>query len=144
MGESEIRERLEQELRVTASRLREQGGLAHPEKQSEVIPPEGPVGDAFDRIEALESREQDLASRERLAGRLDRIVEALEHLRDGSYGTCTACGGPIGSARLRAIPEATMCVGCQEGLEPGRAAGPRSARAFYSATRGSSDGLDED
>lgn len=143
MGETEIRERLEQELRVTATRLRERGWLAHPERLSEVIPPEGPMGDTFDRIEALESREQDLASRERLAERLDRIVEALQRLRDGSYGTCSACGGPIGLARLRAIPEATLCIGCQEELEPGRGS-QRTVRAFYSGTRSGSDGLDED
>ena len=75
------------------------------------------AGDPFDRIERTESRERSLDARERLADRLDRIVEAMERLDDGSYGTCPVCGEQIAPRRLHAIPEATTCVRCQEGLE---------------------------
>ena len=38
--------------------------------------------------------------------------------RRGRYGTCLACGGPMGLQRIRAIPEARYCVGCSgQGLE---------------------------
>ena len=38
---------------------------------------------------------------------------ALRHLREGKYGVCVDCGGRIRSARLRALPFAETCLGCQ-------------------------------
>lgn len=43
---------------------------------------------------------------------LDDIDCALRRIDDGSYGTCQACGGPMGMQRIRAIPEARYCVSC--------------------------------
>jgi hypothetical protein len=40
------------------------------------------------------------------------IDAALERIREGRYGFCLSCGGPMGLQRLRAIPEARYCVGC--------------------------------
>src|ERR1051325_9255030 len=42
------------------------------------------------------------------------IEEALERLRDGSYGICAECGMPVSRKRLEAIPWARFCVSCQE------------------------------
>ena len=60
---------------------------------------------AFERshIEALMSR-----SRSHLAD-LDR---AVERLREGTYGTCERCGGPIAPERLAARPAARTCITC--------------------------------
>jgi DnaK suppressor protein len=134
MDANAIRQRLEHELRSTGSRLREQGWPLD-RQQNEVTPAaEEPHADPFDRIEATESRELDLLSRERLTERLDRILDALNRLRDGSYGTCSECGDAIAPRRLRAIPEATMCVRCQERAEPVQAS-QRTVRAFYAEPR---------
>ena len=40
------------------------------------------------------------------------IDAALARIAEGRYGTCLACGGPLGLQRLRAIPEARYCLGC--------------------------------
>jgi RNA polymerase-binding transcription factor DksA len=40
------------------------------------------------------------------------LAEALERLREGSYGQCVYCGNPIPAGRLLVIPEATNCLGC--------------------------------
>ena len=40
------------------------------------------------------------------------IGAALGRLADGSYGTCQACGQPIGAERLAARPAARTCIGC--------------------------------
>jgi DnaK suppressor protein len=40
------------------------------------------------------------------------IEAAMLRLADGGYGTCTACGEPIGGARLAARPAATTCIRC--------------------------------
>lgn len=129
MNSNEIRQRLEHELRSTGSRLREQGWL-DPRQLGDMMPMDEPQGDAFDRIEATESRELHLLSRERLTERVERILEALQRLREGSYGTCAACGEAIAPRRLRAIPEATLCVRCQERVEPVQAS-QKAVRAFY-------------
>ncbi|WP_041453827.1 TraR/DksA family transcriptional regulator [Anaeromyxobacter dehalogenans] len=43
---------------------------------------------------------------------LAEIDAALERIQQGRYGTCLACGGPMGLQRLRAIPEARYCIAC--------------------------------
>ena len=48
------------------------------------------------------------AAREHLAD----IDAALARVADGSYGTCQACGQPIGAERLAARPMARTCIGC--------------------------------
>jgi DnaK suppressor protein len=51
-----------------------------------------------------------------IAGRLDEMLkdveDALAKLDDGSYGRCESCGGPIGDARLEAMPAARLCISC--------------------------------
>ena len=48
----------------------------------------------------------------RVLAELAQIDEALGRIARGSYGTCVACGGPLGLQRIRAIPEARYCLGC--------------------------------
>ena len=56
----------------------------------------------------------EIQRRERVAGPLasQALTEALERLRDGSYGQCVYCGNPIPAGRLLVIPETTHCLGC--------------------------------
>ena len=44
-------------------------------------------------------REKDLSILERVEGELADVEHALRRLDDGSYGTCEACGRPIGEER---------------------------------------------
>ncbi len=43
---------------------------------------------------------------------LAEIDAALARISEGRYGSCLACGGPMGLQRIRAIPEARYCVAC--------------------------------
>ncbi len=43
---------------------------------------------------------------------IEQIRTALKRIESGSYGTCSACGQPIGTERLRAVPGAITCVAC--------------------------------
>jgi RNA polymerase-binding transcription factor DksA len=43
---------------------------------------------------------------------LERVNHALERLASGSYEECERCGGNIPGARLEAIPDTALCVGC--------------------------------
>lgn len=51
------------------------------------------------------------------ASTLTRIDEALEQLDAGLYGTCAECEGAISEPRLRALPFAVRCQGCEEQRE---------------------------
>ena len=42
---------------------------------------------------------------------------ALKRISDGTYGTCTDCGGSIPRGRLEAIPITSLCIACEEALE---------------------------
>ena len=42
------------------------------------------------------------------------IETALRRVDAGEYGACSDCGSRISSARLRAVPFADRCRGCQE------------------------------
>ena len=41
---------------------------------------------------------------------LGEIDGALARIDAGTFGTCQACGGPIGDDRLEALPWATLCI----------------------------------
>jgi len=41
---------------------------------------------------------------------LQEIDEALARIDEGTFGTCRACGEPIGTERLEALPWATLCI----------------------------------
>jgi DnaK suppressor protein len=56
------------------------------------------------------------------ARQLEEVNRALEDIDAGRYGVCRDCGGAIGEARLKVLPFATRCVGCQASLELARAA----------------------
>jgi DnaK suppressor protein len=65
--------------------------------------------------QATDNSEQDL-SFGRLESRtreLREIDEALERIRDKSFGICEECAKPMPEARLEAIPYARLCAPCQ-------------------------------
>ena len=45
---------------------------------------------------------------------LQEIEEALERIKEGSFGLCEACKKEIPRARLKAIAYARLCVDCQK------------------------------
>lgn len=45
---------------------------------------------------------------------LNRTVEALEAIKNGTYGKCELCGAEIGTQRLESMPTALWCLQCQE------------------------------
>lgn len=49
--------------------------------------------------------------------RRQSIDEALNRLRDGTYGMCAECGVEISEKRLKAVPFAKLCVECQSRAE---------------------------
>lgn len=67
------------------------------------------VGDGT--VEAI-SRLTEIGVGTALESALARIERALAKIGDGSYGRCDACGAAIPESRLRAMPDAVMCMAC--------------------------------
>ena len=112
-----IRERLEDELRGAVSRLRRMDGAVALEEMPGVIGDNSPFADEVDVIQANDGREIGFATRTLLVERVHRLRTALDHLREGDYGTCVECGETIAPARLHAVPEVETCVRCQDRIE---------------------------
>lgn len=58
--------------------------------------------------------EKALALEAHLNGLLSKVEEALRRFERGTYGICEACGQPIPTERLEALPYATTCVKCPQ------------------------------
>ncbi len=62
-------------------------------------------------------RSKDLALHEHELTRFKRLNAALEKIDRGEYGRCEECHLEMDPARLRQIPEAPLCLRCQEKKE---------------------------
>ena len=60
------------------------------------------------------------------------IEVALERLATGSYGICHSCEEEIGSARLKALPTATLCIDCANDREKKHTTWTRDRDLVYS------------
>ncbi len=73
--------------------------------------------DPSDRATVEEERNWSLRLRDRDRKLIGKLQEALARLDDGTFGQCTRCGRPIGSARLRARPMTDLCIDCKTETE---------------------------
>jgi RNA polymerase-binding transcription factor DksA len=71
--------------------------------------------------------EKNVSLLEQVDDELREIEAAAQRLERGTYGTCQACGRPIGDDRLEAMPATRFCVEDQAKAE--RQAGYPGARA---------------
>lgn len=94
-------------LERIAALTRDWDGIVEASSQVGVDDEHDPEGAtiAFERsqVEALLSQAR---------GRLADLDRAAGRLRDGTYGTCERCGGPIAAERLAARPAARTCITC--------------------------------
>jgi RNA polymerase-binding transcription factor DksA len=59
------------------------------------------------------TREADLSLLEQVEAELADVEHALRRIDAGTYGTCEACGRPIGDDRLEVLPAARFCLADQ-------------------------------
>lgn len=45
------------------------------------------------------------------------LDDALKRIDEGTYGICEDCKQPISKTRLKALPQASLCIKCQEKRE---------------------------
>ena len=109
---------LQEELQHVVGRLRDLGGAFMVDDSSGVLDDDDEVTEAGAGAAPVEGeREITFSVRSRLLERANRLADALERVRSGEYGTCDVCGCAIAPARLRAMPEVTTCVACQDAVE---------------------------
>jgi DnaK suppressor protein len=72
-----------------------------------------PFGKKEDEATETTEFEKRLALETKLQGLLDGVDQALAKVKDGTYGTCDACGQPIDIERLEALPQARLCLNCK-------------------------------
>ena len=78
---------------------------------------EGNALDPFDVVQRAAEREVTVRRIESDFNRLQDIRQALDRLKDGSYGSCICCHREIGIKRLRSVPWAAYCTTCQESAD---------------------------
>ena len=79
---------------------------------------DAPIG-RLSRMDAIQQQKMAQANRRRAELRYRHVLAALNAVRDGSYGECRRCEEMISTARLRARPEAPVCLACASALEGG-------------------------
>src|ERR1041385_2631292 len=70
--------------------------------------------DTYDLASDERDREINFILNDRDRGKLRAIDEALERIKDKSYGLCESCEGEIQLGRLKVLPFTRLCVKCQE------------------------------
>lgn len=111
---NDYKERLEEEKRRLLSDLGEIGVQADDLDQEnwEGKQPNLNVSES-DRNEVADEQEEyheRIAITETLEDRLRVTNDALDRIKDGSYGICRVCGEPIEAKRLEANPAAATCI----------------------------------
>ncbi len=71
---------------------------------------QGDEGESYAVEFSLELLERDESA-------LQEVIAALKRIEAGSYGRCQTCDSWIVKDRLRAIPYARNCIGCQRASE---------------------------
>jgi len=69
--------------------------------------------DPTDRASMESGRNFLLRIRDRERKLILKIKDALERVKDGSFGTCEICGEEISEKRLKARPVTTLCIDCK-------------------------------
>lgn len=69
------------------------------------------------RMEEMHNQSILVANRNLTKNRLIQVKAAITRIDDGTYGYCLSCDEPIALPRLKAYPEAAMCIACKSGRE---------------------------
>jgi RNA polymerase-binding transcription factor DksA len=96
-------------------------GEARPEEM-ESAGDNTPFSEVADATQVLEEREVRSQLLDYLVERAIDLERALRRIDEGTYGVCVRCDGFIHPERLRALPEATLCLECQKTAESERRA----------------------
>jgi RNA polymerase-binding transcription factor len=69
------------------------------------------------RMDEMHNQSILLANRNLTKNRLRQVIAAMARISNKTYGCCSECEEPISFARLKAYPEAAMCLACKSERE---------------------------
>jgi DnaK suppressor protein len=102
------------QLKVTLEDLRREAKALAGKRDGIVIEQ---TPDALDQTQSAAERDLVVSLLNRETKTYRRVERALKRMQDGTYGVCLACDEPISAKRLRAVPWAEFCFGCQTRLD---------------------------
>ncbi len=108
MKESRIRSFRERLLAMRRAKLVQHGSPDADEAPASL------TGDAADAAAFNDDREQALNLRGEEKRSFEEIEAALARIAAGEFGICEECGLEILEKRLQAMPQARLCLPCQE------------------------------
>lgn len=73
---------------------------------------EAPDADSGERAVQTEDDEALQGQAAIVAAAIASTRRALDRVADGTYGACVRCGNDIAPGRLKARPEAALCIDC--------------------------------
>jgi DnaK suppressor protein len=71
------------------------------------------------RMDEMHNQSILVANRNVIKNRLVEVKRARQRIKDDIYGYCTECDEAVAFPRLKAYPEAPMCLVCQSKSESG-------------------------
>jgi RNA polymerase-binding protein DksA len=108
------------DLKAIQQKLEEQRAALVKYVEDEELRLRSPIGanpDQFDLAQDYLSKERRLALVAQSRRQLEQVEAALRRLDEGTYGKCANCGAPIAPPRLKVLPDALLCIECQERQE---------------------------
>ncbi len=85
--------------------------LSEDDPESKPVAPDVAIG-RLSRMESMQSQQMSLAQQRRQREEKQRLENALDRIKKGTYGNCAYCLSPITYERLEAMPDAVVCVSC--------------------------------
>lgn len=114
LTDSQIREC---QTRLTAMESELRQALSDNKASSDPVKLDQQLMGRVSRIDAIQQQNMASASRAKQELQLRKVLQALRLIHEEDYGYCRQCDEPIGYARLRIKPEATLCIICQSAAE---------------------------
>ena len=105
-----LRARLENEYERLTHELEQLKASVRPAEERREGSPFGKREEEAAEAAELETR---LELERRVREQLAAFEHALSKFDNGTYGLCDRCGQPIGSERLEALPQASLCLNCK-------------------------------
>jgi RNA polymerase-binding transcription factor DksA len=121
------RQALEQQLKATAARLRNEiAGALRANGSSEAVGLANHLENIDDAALASLETGLEIAEVERDIRELRQVEDALLRMATPQFGLCQDCQADIGFQRLNANPSASRCLACQSSAEKATGARPHS------------------
>ncbi|MFO7818086.1 MAG: TraR/DksA family transcriptional regulator [Desulfovibrionales bacterium] len=108
-----LKERIREEIQRQIEAIKQ--NLSDFRERSDSVGLDQPIG-RLSRMDSLTNQGILLSGIDKSKTRLARLKSALLRIDDPDFGYCRECGEEIAIKRIKAMPEAVLCVSCAEEL----------------------------